>query len=736
MKRKTKVGSFRLIIWLLFLLVCFNGATKADNLTVSVTSNEYRIIDGAEGQRIEMAGFGYLMVPGKPLIPARNVLIAVPPGAKVQWVEVRGINPVELSGAYRIVPSPRIIPIADPSSNSKIMKELQDEWLRNNQTVYSSDQAYPEVRGKLVSSGSLRKYSYASVSFYPFSYHPRSARLIHYDGAEIEIKYELPLSGSAEAQKVELLKWDDIADERASKLLVNYDQIKEMYQAAGIRPRHLQQTYDYVIITSADLLGAITSSNFLSWKASLGYNRRIVLISDSEITTQPGADLAQQIRNFLRSFYGTWGIEYVLLVGDCITVPMRLCYPHPYIHTYNPDDPYNPGGAVPTDFYYADLSDPDSISWDLDGDGYPGEYTEDSPDFLAEVYVGRIPTSDSNRITYTLNKLVAFEQDTAIWKNHALHAGAILFFANEDHSGLPVVDGCRSLESIETEVMTGWTISHYSEQAGLAPSVFPWPALSEGVFAGDWRNGEYGIVNWAGHGSAVGAGRLVWEWDDGDGVPETDGSDVINHMRFIGTGTSNLEDDHPSIVFAVSCNVGYPEPNWLGNLGIDLLTKPGFGSSAGVISATRGAAVAVYWDSTGSGAESICYEFNRYMISDHKRVGQAMYDSKFYCNQNYGWSHYYEYMNMYDFNLYGDPALVREGTEPTVVCGDVNSDWNVEVTDIVYLINYLFKSGEPPLCPPEPYTACADANGDFEVTLADIVYLINYLLKNGPPPQC
>lgn len=737
MMKQGKVGTFTLIFCILFLMVSFVDPSEADNLTVTVKSNDYQIIEGAEGQRIEMEGFGYLMVPGKPLLPAKNFLIALPPGARVQAVGVKGIGAFQLPGVYRIMATPPVMPLVDTHQYSECVEKIWQEWQGNNQAVYSSDRAYPEERGKLKSSGTLRKYSYASVCFYPFSYHPQSGRFFHYDAAEITVDYNLPSTGSLEAKQVERLKWDSVVDEKASKFFVNYEEIKNLYKPAEIRPRVLQQTYDYVIITTSDLVGAITSSDFPGWKSSLGYSLRAVLLTGSEITGQPGIDLGEQIRNFLRDYYPTWGIEYVLLVGDYATIPMRYCYPDSSNHWDNAGTPNASSGENPTDYYYADLSDPDSLSWDLDGDGYYGEYGQDSPDFLAEVYVGRIPTNDTTRITYALNKLVSFEQDTGSWKNQALNAGAFWYLPDEDRSGMDVYDGATCMNLIETDLMSGWTINHYSEQGGLVASVYSWPALTEAAFTSDWRNGEYSIVNWGAHGWSNSAARKVWSWDDGDGVPETYDPNEMSWFNFIST-FSNLDDDHPSVFFPISCVINYPEPNAWGNLGIDLLTKPSWGASIGAVAATRTVWGSSGWPANLGGGESMCYEFNRHMIdgpSGPEKVGEALYNAKWFCNQNYGFDHYAEYWNMVTYNLYGDPALVREGIAPTIVCGDVNGDWNVEVTDVVYLINYLFKSAEPPLCT-NPYTVCADANGDSEVGLADVVHLINYLLLSGPAPLC
>jgi hypothetical protein len=715
---------FAVVMMILFVMAVplANGTGVT---TIRANSPEYEIIRKDDGQIIRMDDSWYLMVPGKPMLPAQNLLIALPPGAGVQSVEVKGLGAEQLPGTYQIVPSPPILPLLDPAQKSELVEKMYREWQANNQLAYSTDQAYPSKRGGLKASGTLRKYSYVSVSFYPFSYHAQSGRLIHYAAAQIDIHYDLPTPGSSEAQRAEEMKWDHLADQRASRLFTNYHEVEDLYQLIGAPPKAWQDTYDYVIITTSDLLEAITSSDFLSWKTILGYNVRTALITDPEITGQPGADLGERIRNFLRSYYGPWGIEYVLLVGDYATIPMRYCYPDSNNHLNGAGDPaaWPWSGDVPTDYYYADLSSSDANSWDSDGDGYLGEYNQDNPDLLAEVYVGRIPTNNTNRITYTLNKLVAFEQDTSAWKQNALNAGAIAYFANEDYSLREFKDLACYLDSIETDFMSGWTISHYSEQEGLVPSVYDWPAVSEAAFIGDWRNGQYGVVNWGAHGWSNRVARKIWSWDDGDGVPE---SHEMSYPDLISI-YSDLDDDYPSIVYALSCLVGYPEPNAWGNLGIDLLTKPGFGSSVGTLSGTR-----IVWVSLGGG-ELRCYHFNHFLIDGPggpERAGNALYDSKFYCDQNYSWDHYSEYWNAFGYNLYGDPSLIREGIFQ-FVRGDCNGNGTVEAGDVVYLINYLFQNGPSP----DPLEA-GDANCDSLVEPSDVVYLINYLFKGGPPPGC
>ncbi len=627
-----------------------------DRVSVTLHSGEYTINARDGWHRIEMEGFGQFMNPGHPQLPMKRFLIALPPGAVARSVEVSDVRSEEVPGIYSIKAFPPIVFLPGMPRLDEAMERMQREWAESHSAVYSSDAAQPAEIAWLSGRGSLRKYSYASVAFCPFTYHPQSGRLIHHSQVDVVVTYDLPAEGSAEAMHVARSLRDTRADARAAGLFTNFASVRDLYLPDASQPAPMQGDYDYVIITFSGLLSSITSSDFPAWKESLGHNIRYVLVTDTEITSQPGADLAEQIRNFLRAYYTTWGIEYVLLVGNYSSVPMRICYPDSAYHVYDPSDPGLIAPGTPCDHYYADLSFTDAVSWDSDGDGYIGEYGQDDPDFLAEVSVGRIPVNNTTRITYTLNKLVAFEQDTGAWKNNALVAGSILFFENQNYSGYPFIDGMTCLDSICTGLLGGMNLTCMTEKSGIVVSPFDYPPISESAFNTAWRTGQHAVVNWSGHGWSDGAYRTCWNWDDGDGVPES-GNGEMQSYQFIHVSTSNLDDDYPSIVFAISCNVGYPDPNPYGNCGIDLLTELGWGASAGVVSSSRPASISADWKNSPGGTEQICYEFNRYMIAEGERLGDALYDGKYHAHTYYGWDRMYEYMNIYNFNLYGDPAL-------------------------------------------------------------------------------
>jgi hypothetical protein len=63
--------------------------------------------------------------------------------------------------------------------------------------------------------------------------------------------------------------------------------------------------------------------------------------------------------------------------------------------------------------------------------------------------------------------------------------------------------------------------------------------------------------------------------------------------------------------------------------------------------------------------------------------------------------------------------------------GDANGDGVIDISDVVYLINYLFIHGPAPVP-----LAAGDATCNGVVDVSDVVYLLNYLFVSGPAPGC
>jgi len=69
------------------------------------------------------------------------------------------------------------------------------------------------------------------------------------------------------------------------------------------------------------------------------------------------------------------------------------------------------------------------------------------------------------------------------------------------------------------------------------------------------------------------------------------------------------------------------------------------------------------------------------------------------------------------------------GISKSFTRGDANGDGDINITDVVFLVNYLFLDGPAPT----PLEG-GDADSSGEVDIADAIFLINYLFLDGPPP--
>ncbi len=74
---------------------------------------------------------------------------------------------------------------------------------------------------------------------------------------------------------------------------------------------------------------------------------------------------------------------------------------------------------------------------------------------------------------------------------------------------------------------------------------------------------------------------------------------------------------------------------------------------------------------------------------------------------------------------------VISGESQPYICGDATGDGSVNILDVVFIVNYKYKSG------PAPYPLNgSDVDSSGSINILDVVYVINFKYKSGPAPNC
>jgi hypothetical protein len=739
-------------------------------VSVTIPMGTYEINNTASGNEISLADFGRLSVPGKPNLPTRIFAIAIPPGAEITQVLFDQGEEVVLSGTYQIPP----VSLTRVVGQENPLYYAQDKQIyeQNYKSVYSSDEPYPKSVGEMVRTAGYRKYNLVDVQVTPFSYRPLSGKLYFHPQITVRINYTFPKNFD-----VKDIMIDDLprTEQTAREIVLNYDQAQDWYPA-GTKGK---ENYDFVIITLDALTSSVTP--LVDWETSKG--RSVNVVTTSWINSNyTGYDLAEKMRNFLIEKYPSsqWGIEDVLLVGHYDDVPMRRCWQ---------DLGY---GKPETDFYYAELSRADNLSWDSNGNHRWGE-NSDNVDFYNEVVVGRIPWSTPATVQHICEKSVTYEQnDDPAFKKNILLLGAF-FWDDTDNAVLMERKANRPW-------MSTWTKTKMYEE-GHSMYIMNYNLTFNNVRT-VWSTNHFSFVNWAGHGSQYGSYIL---YSTGE--------------AFVSTSTCPyLNDDYPAICFADACSNSDTDAL---NLGQAMLQQ----GAIGFVGATKVAYGCPAWsDSLAGSSQSMDYFFTTYVTSGNMTQGQAhqqalrtMYTKNLWSSLRYemfewgalwgnpdlgmapvvtnyppeipprpsgqiagqpgveydyssvttdpdgdslfyqfswgdeisGWigpypsgdtctaSHTWNNSGIYQVKVKAKDVYDRECnwsdslTIQRYISGDCNDDRIIDAGDIVYLINYLYKMDQAP----NPLIA-GDVTCDGEVDVSDVVYLLNYLYKAGNAPVC
>ena len=614
--------------------VSVNGETvlfEIEDGTISATIivGNYEIETTENGDEIYVEDFGRHLIPGMPNLPSKIFSVAIPPGAEVVDVSFEVADSVVLPGSYEVppVPLPRVICEEDP----EVYEQELNQYNENYNEVYGSNDPYPSSVVEFVRTSGYRKYNLVDVRVNPFTYYPLSGQLMYYPEITIDVKYTFPEGFSYDEIMVDNIPR---AEQLAEKIIYNYDEASSWY-SSGVGNR---ESYDYVIITLDSLTSKVTS--LTDWEVSKG--RSVYVATTSWIDSHyDGWDLAEKMRNFLRDKYPSekWGILDVCLIGHYDDVPMRRCWQ---------DVGY---GKPETDYYYAELSLPDSQSWDADGDHRWGE-DSDPIDFYSEVNVGRIPWSDPSTVEHICDKSVAYEQtnDPAFKKNILLIG--TFFWPDTDNAVLMETKTDPDMHPW----MEDWTMTRMYEEA---QSSYPCDYdVSYANVKNVWSAGSYAFVDWAGHGSPT----ACYEY--------------YPSQPFVDTDTCNyLNDNYPAIIFADACSNSDTDYNNIGQM----MMKQG---AIGFLGSTKVAFGIHAWNDPYDGSsQSLDYFFTTCCTSEDYTQGQAHQWALLEMYTNNLW--YYTKYEMFEWGaLWGNPDLtmgIVSCPPETPTKPDGPEEWTIDI---------------------------------------------------------
>lgn len=675
----------------------------------------------------------YLADLGKPMLPCREVRVALPSGMAVQNVRVMGTTEEEFPGQFSILPSQPPVEIGTFPGEA--------DFIEPDKTTYQSSQPYPSRLVKFVRQTDLAGQSMATLRFYPLQYLPAEKKLKLHTSISIIIEgaggyvcgdyLSANISEKGKNAYQEMIT-DMVENPQEVQLKTTSKSAPSMVPPGG--------PFDHVIITSSSY--AADFQPLVDWHTQKG-------VKDTVITTSwiysnyGGSSNQERIRSLVSDANSSWGTTYFLLAGEHETVPFEY-------RTFG-------SSTTPGDQYYSDFDD----------------------DWTMEVFVGRATVSSTTEINTFIDKVLKYEKNPPLtdYPTDALLIGM-------DYDAITHVEYLKGL--IHSHLPSGFNVTRVYDSYDGNHRTDVINALNSGQ----------NLVNHADHSyiSYMGTGDRNHGWgigsSDVDALVNDDQLSVIvstgchpNHMDYNDCIAEHFVIHNPNqgaVAFTGNARSGYyysGDPYSLSNAlekqwWIALFDNHKYNVGQTIADAKH------HFNEGGSAEQHCEWTFNllgepemplwtgqpdslQITCADTFQAGSSPFvvhveNATYHHDVSLAyvclWKGDEVYLTGYtdfDGEASFDPLPSTEGTmlvtatkgnylpceggayvfPPEYMVGDANGDLLVDLADVVYLLNYLFKGDLPPY----PLGA-GDANLSGQVDLADVIYLLNYLFKDGPAP--
>jgi hypothetical protein len=414
------------------------------SIVINYSSSELNVKnitnDNGTFYRIDIPGLIRTVNPGKPELPVYSKLIAIPDGS-VCKVRITGVK------SSRIRPSrQRIDGILYPAQEGET-KELQQEkqFFQKDKSAYASRGIIESDTVIIEPVGKVRNTNLANLIISPVRYNPRTNILEVITSMKIEISFNY-INGPASKS---LIPETALFNESLAKGVINYN-------PEDVITGFTNQPVGMIIITDTAFRKQLEP--FIKWKTQKGFKLNVLYKG-----TGLAGDTYTQLKESLTKIYNESSAtdtppEYLLIIGDVTRVPY-----------------YGAGGTGNvTDMYYGEFS----------GNG----------DYIPEMYVGRLPVSDTTELKSVVKKIIQYEKFQFADTNK-FYSGAI-GAAGSDAGYAPYMNG--QLKYLVTNYLT--------PQNNIKESHFYYPSVltTEKDSIIKLINKGTSLINYSGHGDLNG----------------------------------------------------------------------------------------------------------------------------------------------------------------------------------------------------------------------------------------
>ena len=378
------------------------SAAQAGVITEHYDFSEPEITSVGEYHRVTMDGawsFGDRGMPILPMVPARVLL---PPGEVVAGVRIVVGEKIELGSGLLVEPGQGQHPLSQTGPFESVEPD------------YASRAVFPGRFHDEPRDGLFRGHSIATLALHPVEFEPIEGRVSYYSSMDVEITTVLDESLARDAGG--MVRRDATTSRLLSAMVDNPSLERTYTEFQEVKSPLLDEkdAYRYVIITTDAWDEHL--DEFVDFQTRRG-NKAGVFLKSWITSRYLGNDDADRIRRFIKDAYRTWGIDYVLLVGDTRDpdgIPHRGFFGVSYGYAADFD--------IPADLYYAALDG----TWNDDGDNRWGE--PDEADLYPEVAVGRVCVNDQWDIAAFIQKATRYQEAPVVADcDEVLFAGEYLW---------------------------------------------------------------------------------------------------------------------------------------------------------------------------------------------------------------------------------------------------------------------------------------------------------------------